>query len=302
MAAEEAKIGPELDALFAQLVEPFDPSEIKWRVTHSTQDGRRGAIIVFADPRAYTDRLNQIFTPTGWTRSYDVTTVSAVSRMKREILIQTGKVLVTCTLTIHGLGCHTGSGEEWADEQNAMTKSEAQAFKRACTCFGLGRYLYNFAEMWVPLNEHRQPLQVPTLPQWALPKANATVGKNNPALGPRPPAVQRGPIDQKTTAKIEGFRRILGDPIYGEILWRIAHERRANAIPNAQLQINVVDAMERASRGIHKANSLAEEIGDTPFISVLDRLQIRSMTTIRSIEALRQLVAELEKLSGRQAA
>ena len=114
--------------------------------------------------------------------------------------------------------------------------------------------------------------------------------------------VQRGPIDQKTTAKIEGFRRILGDPIYGEILWRVAHARRANAIPNAQLQINVADAMERATRGIHKANSLAEEIGDTPFISVLDRLQIRSMTTIRNLETLRQLVTELEKLSGRQAA
>jgi hypothetical protein len=302
MATEEAKIGPEPDALFAQLVEPFDPSEIKWRVTHSTQDGKRGAVIAFADPRAYTDRLNHIFTPTGWTRSYDITTVSAVSRMKRDKLIQTGKVLVTCTLTIHGLGCHTGSGEEWADEQNAMTKAEAQAFKRACTCFGLGRYLYNFAEMWVPLNEHRQPLQVPTLPLWALPKASATAGKSNSASGPRPPVVPRGPIDQKTTAKIEGFRRILGDPIYGEILWRIAHARRANAIPNAQLQINVADAMERATRGIHRVNSLAEEIGDTPFISVLDRLQIRSMTTIRNLEALRQLVAELEKLAGRQAA
>jgi len=302
MATEEAKIGPEPDALFAQLVEPFDPSEIKWRVTHSTQDGRRGAVIAFADPRAYTDRLNHIFTPTGWTRSYDVTTVSAVSRMKRDKLIQTGKVLVTCTLTIHGLGCHTGSGEEWADEQNAMTKAEAQAFKRACTCFGLGRYLYNFAEMWVPLNEHRQPLQVPTLPQWALPKASATAGKSNSASDPRPPVVQRGPLDQKTTAKIEGFRRVLGDPIYGEILWRIAHARRANAIPNARLQINVADAMERATRGIHRVNSLAEEIGDTPFISVLDRLQIRSMTTIRNLEALRQLVAELEKLAGRQAA
>jgi SpoVK/Ycf46/Vps4 family AAA+-type ATPase len=179
---------------------------------------------------------------------------------------------------------------------------EAQAFKRSCTCFGLGRYLYNFAEMWVPLNEHRQPLQIPTLPQWALPKGSATVGKNNLAAGPRPPVVQRSPIDQKTTAKIDGFRRILGDPIYGEILWRIAHARRANAIPNAQLQINVLDAMERATRGIHKANSLAEEIGDTPFISVLDRLQIRSMTTIRNLEALRQLVAELEKLTGRKAA
>ena len=302
MATEEAKIGPELDALYAQLVEPFDPSEIKWRITHSTQDGRQGAVIAFADPRAYTDRLNQIFTPAGWTRSYDVATVSAVSRLKRDKLIQTGKVLVTCSLTIHGLGCHTGSGEDWADEQNAMTKSEAQAFKRACTCFGLGRYLYNFAEMWVPLNEHRQPLQVPTLPHWALPKASATGRKNNPASGPRPPVVQRGPIDQKTRAKIEGFRRILGDPIYGEILWRIARARRANAIPNAQLQIDVADAMERTTRGIHKVNSLAEEIGDAPFISALDRLQIRSMTTIRNLEALRRLVAELEKLAGRQAA
>jgi hypothetical protein len=107
--------------------------------------------------------------------------------MKRDKAIQSGKVLVTCTLTIHGLGCHTGSGEDWADEQNAMTSAEAQAFKRACTCFGLGRYLYNFAEMWVPLNEHRQPLQVPTLPQWALPKPGAAAGKSNAASGPRHP-------------------------------------------------------------------------------------------------------------------
>jgi hypothetical protein len=48
--------------------------------------------------------------------------------------------------------------------------------------------------------------------------------------------VQRGPIDQQTTATIEGFRRILGDPIYGEILWRIARARQASVIPNAQLQ------------------------------------------------------------------
>jgi hypothetical protein len=302
MANEEAKTNPELDALFTQLAAPFDPSEIKWRVTHTTQDGSRGAVIAFADPRAYTDRLNRIFTPTGWTRTYDVSTVSAVSRMKRDKLIQTGKVLVTCTLTIHGLGCHTGSGEDWADEQNAMTKSEAQAFKRAASCFGLGRYLYNFAEMWVPLNEHRQPLQIPALPQWALPKPGAAAGKSNSATGPRPPVVQRGPVDQETTAKIEGFRRILGDSVYGEILWRIAHARRANEIPNAQLQIEIADAVERAARGIRKAHSLAEAVGDTQFVSVLDRLQIGSMTTIRNLETLRQLVGELEKCAGRQAA
>jgi hypothetical protein len=302
MATEEVKTVPQPDALFTQLAEPFDPSEIKWRVTHTTQDGSRGAIIAFADPRAYTDRLNQIFTPTGWTRTYDVSTVSAVTRMKRDKAIQSGKVLVTCTLTIHGLGCHAGSGEDWADEPNAMTKSEAQAFKRACTCFGLGRYLYNFAEMWVPLNEHRQPLQLPTLPQWALPKPGAAAGKSSAASGPRPPVVQRGPVDQETTAKIEGFRRILGDSIYGEILWRIAHARRADAIPNAQLQVETADAVERAARGIRKAHSLAEVVGDTQFVSVLDGLQIGSMTTIRNLEALRQLVVELESLAAQQAA
>jgi hypothetical protein len=33
-----------------------------------------------------------------------------------------------------------------------------------------------------------------------------------------------------------------------------------------------------------KAHSLSEEIGDTQFVSVLDQLQIRSMTTIRNLE------------------
>lgn len=302
MSTEEAKSGAQLDLTLAQLTEPFDPSEIKWRVTHTTQDGRRGAVIAFADPRAYTDRLNQVFTPAGWTRTYEVSTVSSVSRMKRDKLIQTGKVLVTCTLTIQGLGSHTGGGEDWADEQNAMTAAEAQAFKRACTCFGLGRYLYNFAEMWVPLNEHRQPLQIPSLPKWALPKPGTLASKPNNAVGPRPPVVQRGPIDQRTTAKIEGFRRILGDPIYREILGRTAHVSRANEIPNAQLQTEIVGMMERAIRGIRKAHSLAEEVGDTEFVNVMDRLQIRSMTGIRNLETLKQLVANLERLASRQAA
>jgi hypothetical protein len=258
-------------------------------------------VIAFADPRAYTDRLNQLFTPTGWTRTYDVSTVSSVTRMKKDKLIQTGKVLVTCTLTITGLGCHAGSGEDWADEENAMTAAEAQAFKRACSCFGLGRYLYNFTEMWVNLNEYRQPSEYPRLPQWALPKGSMSL-KSHPASGSRPPAAQRGPIDQKTTVRIEGFRRILGDPIYGEILWRVARARQANAIPNAQVQANVAEAMERASRGVSKAHALADQIGETSFIAILDRLRIESMTEIPRLGMLKTLVAELEREAARTAA
>jgi hypothetical protein len=302
MATQEAKMGPDTDALFTQLAEPFDSSEIKWRVTHTTQDGSRGAVIAFADPRAYTDRLNQLFTPGGWTRNYDVTTVSAVTRQKRDKIIQTGKVLVTCTLTIARLGTHSGTGEQFADEPNAMTAAEAQAFKRASSCFGLGRYLYNLPEAWVSLDDRGRPIKRPALPAWALPKTNAPVGKTNPACGPRPPVVQRGPIDQKTTTKIEGFRRTLGDGIYGEILWRAGHARRANEIPNAQFQANVAEAMERASRGIQKAHSLAEQIGEGSFVAVMDRLQVQSMANISRLESLRTLVAELEVEAARSVA
>src|SRR6266567_4360824 len=58
MATENVKANTNLDALFTQLAEPFDPSEIKWRVTHTNRDGNRGAVIAYADPRAYTDRLD----------------------------------------------------------------------------------------------------------------------------------------------------------------------------------------------------------------------------------------------------
>lgn len=104
---------------------------------------------------------------------------------------------------------HSGSGEEWADDENAMTSAEAQAFKRACSCFGLGRYFYNFAEMWVDLNENKQPKFVPNLPAWALPKSQASAKQRNAAgkCDQQPGSsltVAKGPFDASVTKKIEG--------------------------------------------------------------------------------------------------
>ena len=59
MATEAGTPNPELNALFEKLIEPFDPSEIKWRVTHTTRDGKKGAVLPYVDQRAYTDRLNR---------------------------------------------------------------------------------------------------------------------------------------------------------------------------------------------------------------------------------------------------
>jgi Rad52/22 family double-strand break repair protein len=150
-----------------ELEVPFDPRVIEWRVTNTSQDKSRGQVIPYADQRAHTDRLNALFTPAGWTRKYTIHTSANFERSKDQKMV--AKVLVTCELTIFGLGSHSATGEEWADNDNAGTAAEAQSFKRACACFGLGRYLYYFTGTWVDLDDHKRPKSVPQLAGWATP-------------------------------------------------------------------------------------------------------------------------------------
>jgi len=112
--------------------------------------------------RAYTDRLNALFSPAGWTRKYAIHTSANFERSRDQKIV--AKVLVTCELMIFGLGSHSATGEEWADNDNAGTGAEAQAFKRACSCFGLGRYLYYYDGVWVDLDERKRPKSIPLLP------------------------------------------------------------------------------------------------------------------------------------------
>ena len=164
LTAVQAAVGKEytdeeVRRLVAALEEPFDPAEIKWRVTNTTKDRARGQVMAYADPRAYTDRLNAIFTVRGFTRKYGVEMINNVERKshhERESQM-VGKIVVTCEVSIYGLGTHSGIGEERADNENAGTAAEAQAFKRACACFGLGRYLYDLEGGWVDLTTESSP-------------------------------------------------------------------------------------------------------------------------------------------------
>jgi len=56
----------EIKDFCAALEVPFDPRVIDWRVTNTSKNGKlRGQVVPYADQRAYTDRLNQLFTPAG---------------------------------------------------------------------------------------------------------------------------------------------------------------------------------------------------------------------------------------------
>ena len=151
----------DLKSLVKELEVPFSPNQVQWRVTNTAKDRKRGQVVPYADPRAYADRLNALFTPQGWTREYRVETLSNITRIKGGESVITGKILVTCTVTIIGLWSHSGTGEEWAEDSNAMTAADAQAFKRACSCFGLGRYLYEFHGSWVDLDRTSNQSECP---------------------------------------------------------------------------------------------------------------------------------------------
>jgi hypothetical protein len=114
---------------------------------------------------------------------------------------------------------------------------EAQAFKRACSCFGLGRYFYSFGEMWVELNDYRQPKQLPNLPAWALPANErgksgngAPVKHRERASGSAPRGevqIPKGPLDATVTDEIARCERDLGGTLYTDVLERVACTRPA---------------------------------------------------------------------------
>ena len=159
------------EELLAELEVPFPVDQVLWRVTNTANNRTRGQVVPYADPRAYTDRLNALVRPQGWTRTYETVTMNNITRTKRNAEIVTGKILVTCKVTIDGLGTHSGTGEEWADEDNAMTSAEPQAFKRAWSCFGLGRYFYDFDAPWVDIDEKSRPKKTPTVAPWMVPES-----------------------------------------------------------------------------------------------------------------------------------
>lgn len=174
----EPKLSPEQrEALMAQLKEPFHPRDVHWRVLRKQKNNdKRGEVVAYVKSAVYRERLTALFTTAGWTSRCETAMFSNLTRDKNGVKVNTGKILVTCTITIDGFGTHSSTGEEWADEDNALTTAEAQAFKRTCAFFGLGDYVSKIEKPWVDLDQYGNIVDKngkkfsPPLPDWALPK------------------------------------------------------------------------------------------------------------------------------------
>ena len=295
--------------LIASLEVPFHPSVIEWRVTNTSKGGSpRGQVMPYADQRAYTDRLNALFTPAGWTRKYTIHTSANFERSKDQKIV--AKVMVTCELTIFGLGSHSATGEEWADDDNAATAAEAQSFKRACSCFGLGRYLYYFTGTWVDLDDRKRPKTAPKLDGWATPEGwhrglrRHTEEDSKPAE--RSTAETDGNGDSHRNGngasdqggslvrEIEQMERALGKRMYRGLLKTLARVWNPKDIHDPAIRQKVLAHMQAAERGFRRLDVALDRVGPEPLTEILRSLNLPSIDRVDNLQTLREIVLALE--------
>jgi hypothetical protein len=311
-APSDAQLTPlKIKEVVGELEVPFGPSVIEWRVTNTTKGNGtpRGQVIPYADQRAYTDRLNAVFSPAGWTRKYTVHTSANFQRGKDQRVA--AKVFVTCDLTIFGLGLHSATGEEWADDDNAGTSAEAQAFKRACCCFGLGRYLYYFSGTWVDLDDRKRPKTVPKLAGWATPEGWRQGQRPEPG-GDHQPSKPTAEVETRSgnqsrrnedvpaaehadlVRQIEAMAEPLGRGIYRGLLKKMARVWQPSQIQESTLLEKILAQMQAAQRGLSRLDAAVDKTGPDQLAAILRSVNLKSLDQVDNLETLQKVVVALE--------
>lgn len=113
------------------LCRPFHLQHIELKPGATTQDKTRALALPYVDSRIYQKRLDYLAGVEGWQAHFE----------------PWGPTRLICRLTILGI-TKEATGEGDVGDPNCGTIAEAQAFKRACSAFGCGRYLYDLPQIW----------------------------------------------------------------------------------------------------------------------------------------------------------
>lgn len=127
---------------------PFHASDVDFRPGATTKDKTKAIGLAYVDKRIYEDRLDDFVGPSNWSVEYR----------------QLGDKGIICRLTIDGV-VREDVGEFASDDVASFPTAVAQAFKRACSAFGLGRYLYSLPQVWAEYDADRRRFTEPGMAQ-----------------------------------------------------------------------------------------------------------------------------------------
>lgn len=125
----------------AKLAAPFPTDRISWRVGAITKDQTKGIGLAYIDARDVMDRLDSVLGPAKWQCRYTHCGTATV-----------------CEIAVRDDNTHEWV---WKADGSGDTDIEAEkgalsgAFKRAAVRWGIGRYLYELENVWVPLDNKR---------------------------------------------------------------------------------------------------------------------------------------------------
>jgi len=218
-----------------------------------------------------------------------------------------------------------------------MASADAQAFKRACSCFGLGRHFYDFPAIWVDLDQNRQPVNTPVLSAWAQPqnwrKGIRPQGKNGNGSahtkvqekgsrggnsGGHGKAVRRlinssgtngrnhaeksngsdaTNSDNDLDQRTRGMEKAVGTAFYQNILRDYGRVNQPKLILDVAVKQKVLQILESVARGIDRLEAVLKRIDPNTVQAVLTKLQVSSLGQIADIKTLQNVVLGLENLA-----
>jgi hypothetical protein len=248
-----------LEEMLHALKQPFHPSDVYWKPGLVSKDGSKALAMPYATLRAYQNRLDEVC-GADWSVTYS----------------PWGDKIV-CHLTIGGITrSSTGEPDSQAEKAEiAGAAAEAQAFKRACSAFGLGRYLYSLPTVWVAYDAQAKAFTAQAKAKLegivalhyqraTQPEAIAEPTEATPAVDGAAAPEERPPAPDAGLVKLRKQFHQLGRELFGEDWDQVRHHNveritdgqstSANELTAEQLQklidgLKTIKRQRKAARG-----------------------------------------------------
>jgi ATPase family associated with various cellular activities (AAA) len=184
---------------------------------------------------------------------------------------------------------------------------EAQAFKRALSCFGLGRYLYDIDGQWVELDERGFPTKIPKLPRWATPNGwlaglrpklkrnrHALIRANGHANDGGRPSPETNDHRQSLIVAIEATESKIGKRLYRGLLKNIARVWIPQQIQETSVLEKTLAQMQGAERGMARLEAAQARLAPETVQRVISSLNAPP-AKLEDLQTLHTLVVALER-------
>lgn len=160
---------------------PFAPEDIEWRPLTISKKTSKGLAAAYLTARAVAQRLDDVFGVGGWKNEY------------REA--PGGGIM--CRLYFRD------ESGEWIWREDGADRTDVEptkgglsaAFKRAGAALGIGRYLYDLPQQWVPVDDYGKFKEAPAIPRQYLPAPATRDAVPRADAPPRHPAPAREAYD-----------------------------------------------------------------------------------------------------------